>query len=400
MFKEFGLVCLGALPILCEAFSHIDAAAIPAFTGAQPYLVTGTPPVHALGAQLEEFADSSDEPGATTRTPRHVLVAQADSSSGSHDKIGTPPAEPDVQKPPAVARISEDVGGVLTSQGSLVLEPSIEYSHSSRNRVALEGFTIIPAITIGMIDIREVNRDSIIPALSLRYGITNRLEAEGKVPYVFRDDDTRTRPIGISSVTDEVFTADGQGIGDLEFALHYQINRGLGGWPFFIGNFRAKPPTGKGPFDVDVDPNTGLQIELPTGSGFWAFQPSLTVLYPSDPAVFFANASYLWNISDKIGNGVGTIDPGDAIGFNFGMGFGINQRSSFSLAYDHSIVGKTKQNGKGITGSNANVGSFVVGFTHVLTDVSAVNINLSIGVTDDAPDVRMTLRIPLRFNVF
>lgn len=350
----------------------------------------------AIGpAANKALSAGSGVPGS----PR-LLLAQADSISTDTQTVGTAPKEPRDEEPPAVARISDDVGGVLTRPGNLVVEPSVEYSHSSRNRVALEGFTIIPAISIGQIDIREVDRDAVIPAITLRYGVVNRLEAEVKVPYVFRDDSTRTRPLGVGSVTDEVFTADGNGIGDVEFALHYQLNRGLGGWPFFVGNFRVKAPTGKGPFDVDVDPGTGLQTELPTGSGFWALQPSLTVLYPSDPAVFFANASYLWNLSDNVGGDVGEIDPGDAVGFNFGMGFGINQRASFSLAYDHVMLGETKQRGADVIGSNADVGSFVVGFTHALTSISAFNVSLNIGVTEDAPDVRMTLRVPLGFSLF
>jgi hypothetical protein len=349
---------------------------------------------------IRNLEDSDFLAGPMSSTSTEMLLAQTDSNSDNKQTVGVAPKEPNDEEPPAVARISDDVGGVLTRPGHLVIEPSLEYSHSSRHRVALEGFTIIPAISIGEIDIREVDRDAIIPAMTLRYGVINRLEAEVKVPYVFRDDSTRTRPINVSSVTDAVFTADGNGIGDVEFALHYQLNRGLGGWPYFVGNFRAKTPTGKGPFDVDLDPATGLQTELPTGSGFWALQPSLTVLYPSDPAVFFANASYLWNISDNVGDDIGEIDPGDAVGFNFGMGFGINQRASFSLGYDHTILEKTEQRGVDVIGSNADIGSFVVGFTHEVTSMSALNVSLNIGVTEDAPDIRMTLRLPLGFSLF
>lgn len=348
--------------------------------------------------QVQKDAKAAD--GHALPSLNRMWLAQAQTDGNHQQTVGAAPEATPDEQPPAVARISDDVGGVLTQQGQLILEPSVEYTHSSRHRVALEGFTIIPAISIGLIDIREVDRDSIIPAITLRYGLMNRLEAEIKIPYVFREDSTRTRPIGISSVTDEIFTADGQGIGDVEFALHYQINRGMGGWPFFVGNLRAKAATGIGPFEVDFDPGTGLQTELPTGSGFWSLQPSLTMLYPSDPAVFFANVSYLWNLPDEVGGEIGKVSPGDAIGFNFGMGFGINQRASFSLAYDHTIMQETKQQGQNVIGSNADVGSFVVGFTHEINPISAFNLSLSIGVTDDAPDVRLTLRLPLQLSLF
>src|SRR5262245_11898000 len=52
--------------------------------------------------------------------------------------------------------------GILTQPGKLVLEPSLQYTHSSVRRLAIEGYTVIPAITIGLIDLRDVNRETAI----------------------------------------------------------------------------------------------------------------------------------------------------------------------------------------------------------------------------------------------
>src|SRR3546814_7397357 len=92
---------------------------------------------------------------------------------------------------------------------------------------------------------------------------------------------------------------DGDGIGDVELALHYQINSGLDDWPIFIGNLRYKSPSGEGPFDVDRDAN-GLESELATGSGFHGIEPSVTILYPNDPAVFFANFGYFFHLPEDV----------------------------------------------------------------------------------------------------
>lgn len=58
--------------------------------------------------------------------------------------------------------------------------------------------------------------------------------------------------------------------------------------------------------------------------------------------MLFGNLSYVWTMEEDEGerNG-GTIDPGDVIRFGFGMGFAFNERTSFSLGYDHSIIGET-----------------------------------------------------------
>jgi hypothetical protein len=36
-----------------------------------------------------------------------------------------------------------------------------------------------------------------------------------------------------------------------------------------------------------------VETQLPTGTGFWAFEPSVTVIYPTDPAVLYTTLNYL-----------------------------------------------------------------------------------------------------------
>src|SRR3546814_12381950 len=76
-----------------------------------------------------------------------------------------------------------DQPGVLTPRGKFVLEPSLQLGYSASDRVALVGYTIIPAILIGMIDVRQVKTKSITGALSTRYGLPNHKEMELRVPY-------------------------------------------------------------------------------------------------------------------------------------------------------------------------------------------------------------------------
>jgi hypothetical protein len=284
---------------------------------------------------------------------------------------------------------------VLTPEGTLVIQPSFEYSHSSVNRVALEGFTIIPAITIGAIDVRRVNRDALIAGLAFRYGLTPRLEVEFELPYVWRRDSAATRPLEVGFTEDKITNIEGSGFGDLEARLRYQVNRGADDWSFIVTDLRIKSDTGRGPFDVSVDPVTGLQRELPTGSGFWAIEPGVTAIFPSDPAVFFARGSYMWTIGRETGS-FGRIDPGDVLGFSFGMGFAINEKASFSLGYDHSIVGKTTQDGGDVPGSEVmHLGSLLLGASFRHDRNRTFHISLAAGLTDDATDVRINLRYPI-----
>ena len=250
-----------------------------------------------------------------------------------------------------------DVPGVLTPKGRFVLEPSLQYSYSSSDRVALLGYTIIPAITIGLIDVRRVNRSSWIGSIAGRYGITNRLEVEGRLPYVWQSENSLQRALATGSSNDQIFNTSGKGIGDAEVALRYQFNQPVDGGPYYIGNLRVKSNTGKGPFDVNyvTQDNFQYQTELPTGSGFWGYQFGASAILPSDPAVFFGTLSYTWNQKASVNKVqcvkvdanssmpcqatlIGTVDPGDVVEVNFGMGVAINDRSSFSIAYDHNSL--------------------------------------------------------------
>jgi hypothetical protein len=139
-------------------------------------------------------------------------------------------------------------------------------------------------------------------------------------------------------------------LGDIELSARYQLNAGGPTKPFFIGSLRFKTTTGTGPFDVDTfEPIADLVVptELPTGTGFYALQPGITALLPSDPAVFFGTLTYTWNIKrtidqDVAGNFVGDYDPGDGVGLNFGMGLAISERASFSPGTNTTSFSRTR----------------------------------------------------------
>src|SRR5512133_3213611 len=341
-----------------------------------------------------------------------LQLAQA--QPGERAPVGQSPATEG--RPPEVAPLFEQPG-VLTPPGHYVLEPSLQYGYSSSNRVALVGYTIIPALLIGLIDVREVKRNTVTAALSARVGVSRRLELELRAPYVYRSDATVSREIFEGSATESVFSANGMHMGDLELGARYQLNDGGVDKPFYVGTLRLKTRTGTDPFDVVTDcsqrctdpaaTGTGLPLDLPTGSGFYSLQAGLTVLYPSDPAVFFGSVTYLHNfardnVSRTVLNGekefLGTIAPGPIIGFNFGMGLALNEKSSFSLGYDHSSVGRTRHNGEVVPGSvRTQLGTLLLGYSYRLSKTTSLSVAVGAGLTTDTPDVSLTVRLPMTF---
>lgn len=352
--------------------------------------------------RLNQLAGHQAAP-ATKPATGERRVAQAP----TEQPVGQAPSRKEENRPPEVAPIFEQPG-VLTPRGKWVLEPSLQYSYSSTNRVALIGYTIIPAITIGVIDVRKVNSATLVGALTTRYGITNRLEFELKIPYVYRNDDSVTRPFNQGTAQDTVFNAKGHGLGDIELALRYQFNNGGYNRPYYVGSLRLKTRTGKDPFDVRYSQASSaatgmLQEELPTGSGFYGIQPGLTVIYPSDPAVFFGGVNYLWNIKRNVdktvaGTYIGTVDPGDAFGFNMGMGLALNDRASFSIGYEHTVIGKTRFDGEPAPGATSSqLGTLLLGYAYRYSPTTSYNLTVGAGLTQDTPDVQITLRAPVTF---
>ena len=354
----------------------------------------GWDPAYAGAAPLPASSGwrSADRPSAGQRFSWDATYPQLQIAQAT-------PSEPEDGAPPEVSVISER-GGVLTPRGTFVLEPSLEYTKASSNRLNFRGISIVEGFLIGAIDSIDADRDSVTAALSARYGITDRLEVELKVPYLRRDDRVETTT-GAGTVENNITSS---GLGDIEAAAHYQINDGANGWPFFVANLRYKSNTGDGPFDVTRDAD-GIPTELATGSGFHSVEPSVTALYPTDPAVLFANISYLYTLEDSVDTTVGTqfiqdVDPGDSVGFSFGVGFALNEELSLSLGYQHDFVFETETEIQGIGTDKSDefsVGSFLVGGSFRVHDRVGINLTTQFGATDDAPDVQVVLRVPIRF---
>lgn len=350
-----------------------------------------------------------------------VAVQQPGPAADEQMRVGRPPD--DATRPPEVAQIF-DQPGVLTPRGTFILEPSLQTGYSANDRVSLIGYTVIPAILIGLIDVRQVKTTSVTAALAARYGLSNRLELELKVPYTYVNGDTVSREIFTGTSQDSVFSADGSALGDIELTARYQLPNKGPDRPYYVLWLRYKTRTGQDLFEVTTDcitrcvanaTGTGLPLELPTGSGFAALQPGITWLYASDPVVFFGSFSYLHNFPRKeaartVLTGapegypqttkefIGKVEAGDILGFNVGVGLALNEKAAISIGYDQSLVGKTKQNGEDTPGSvRMMLGTLVLGGSYRFNDRASMNVALGVGVTRDTPDVSLSVRVPVRF---
>lgn len=374
-------------------------------------------------AVLEELRRALGEQDARVRQLQQALearqggAAQPPGPPVADDtrtvRIGTAPAAPEPRL--AVPQLF-DQPSVLTPPGTTIVEPSLQYGYASNNRAALVGFTVLPALLIGLVDIREVRRNTTTAALTVRHGLAPRFELEARLPFVYRADSSVHRELFTGTATETAFEATGSGVGDFEVTGRYQLTSGGSRWPYLIGSLRLKTRTGKDPFEVVTDcvtrcvggtTGSGEPLELPVGTGFYTLQPTLTWLYPSDPAVFFGNFSYAYNFARKglsrqvLGGErefLGELKPGDVIGMNFGMGLSINDRSSFSIGTELSSIGRARLNGAVIAGSaRTQLASLLLGYSLRWDEKRTINLSVAAGLTRDTPDLTLTVRMPFAF---
>ncbi|HEY4091618.1 MAG TPA: acetate kinase [Luteibacter sp.] len=389
-----------------QEIAYNDLRKAVGMTALEEARATGVP----AAAGPQSAASTQDQVPPGTPAPG-APVAPVSQPVAATQPVGKRPEQDD--RPPEVAPIF-DQPGVLTPRNKLIVEPSYQYGYSSSDRVSLVGYTVIPAILIGLVDVRQVKTTTQTGAVAFRYGLTNRMELEVRVPYVDTHTDTISREIFTGTAQDNLFTTSGKGLGDIEATLRYQLNDGGADKPYYIGWFRAKSRTGRDPFEVTSDcvtrclqnvTGTGLPLSSPTGSGFYSAQLGLTWLYPSDPVVFFGNFSYLHNFERKdvsrnvLGSGkqfLGDIKAGDIADISVGMGLSLNEKASISIGYDQAFVGRTQQNSHSLPGSaRSTLGSLLIGGSYRFNDKETMNITLGVGVTRDTPDTTVTVRVPI-----
>lgn len=306
-------------------------------------------------------------------------------------------------------------GGVLTPKGQFVVDPSIEYDYWSQNQLGVNGFQIIPGITFGNIFVTRFDQNIVTAAVTGRYGVTDRLELNAKVPFVYNAGSTSSLiPLGTAAELLSV-GANGAGIGDIQFGASYQINSGENGWPIFVANGLFKTATGISPFDVPIvtldEPNgqflAGTPKRLATGTGFYAVTPSITVLLPTAPGVLFANVQDQYNIGrtqpiqDRQGGPAIPVllQPGQAPAVTFGIGFALNDRAALTFSYQQTHVFTAYANHQAITGSPYSFGTFNFGLGYQISQSTRVNLSVGIGAGPNTPAAKVLLEIPYKFSL-
>lgn len=301
------------------------------------------------------------------------------------------PATGSAGDPTGAARVSQrDLASIeqaLLTANALVLppwafelEPSFSYTHSSSDFISISGNSVVaPSIIVGEIVSQRVRRDSFSLALTGRLGLPGAMQADLRVPF-------RLETVQTIDADRTETKRDASDIGDIRLGLSKQLFFETGPWPDVLARLEVKSTTGGDPFD---DPD-----EPPIGSGFWSIGGNLTFVKGVDPAVLFGSVGYTWNIPDE--KSFGEVDPGDTVNLRVGAALALSNELSLNFGWDAQFGLETRVENQDVPGTSFTTSNFLFGFSYAVSRSVAVDLNFAFGVTEDSPDVEVTLALPFR----
>ncbi len=339
-----------------------------------------------------------------------------------------------------------DRGGVLTPKGTLVITPTIEYTHSSVQRFFFDGVELVEAVNIGNLLAESIDRDSITSTFAFRYGLTRRLEVDAQVPFLYRDDRTVSKDFQISGFPNSEQALRG------EFHRRHRIRRALSAQSaegalsiFRRWNSRqvadrkravrcplrpAKRPSA--PFADRLgflDGRTAIHDDLSVRSGRAVRQCRLPIHvlgqceqnHSRHAQELPMPAQARHRHRKKTGRPLRMLSRAARSTSASEWELASTNSVSMSIGYQHSWVMGTNTHTRtdvlvhnlgtsevvlagsstGVSHSqDAQLGQLLIGASVAVDKHVGLNFNVGIGVTDNAPDVTVTFRTPLTWRLF
>jgi len=157
--------------------------------GGATVAVPSNPPPQSDTAQSAKLEPGSSTVVAQANPPAQAGNSTSETGSAASDSTAAPISGPSAREQQArrvleTAPTLSNTGGVLTPKGQFVVDPSFEFDYIAQNQLGVNGFQIIPGITFGNIFVNRVEQNIGTAAVTLRAGVTNRLELNMKIPYV------------------------------------------------------------------------------------------------------------------------------------------------------------------------------------------------------------------------
>jgi hypothetical protein len=331
-------------------------------------------PAEAAPAQQESAASQAAAPAQDsapqTDTAREALKQKSDDAS----------SEKNLQQ---VFQASEKTYSLLKT-GKVSMGYSVSYSYYRDSRIDIAIADNSSSLT--RFRIEEDAQHSLGNSFDLSYGVKDNLTLTAELPLVTKVDtqsDLRTT-----------------GLGDISLGLRWQpipLKRGLPTSTLFATLSTA---TGDSPYEIN------LSDDLATGKGFYSVSMGGSISKVADPIVLFASASYSMStkasgLNQNRGSRIlESVEPGESLGGSMGLAYSLNYDVSMTASYQQSYSFSSTYNfTNGEYVSTAGAMSAMLNFSLGLrtNPKRIVNLSLSYGLTEDAPDVTVGFSMPIDF---
>lgn len=216
--------------------------------------------------------------------------------------------------------------------------------------------------------------------LNIRAGLTKGFESFFTLPLIYAQNES----IEAGEESDE----ESFGLGDVSSGLKYLLMEETLNWPDVVISIAFSAPTGSNPFDDEDEP-------VFLGRGHWTPSGGLQFIKTVDPCVLFWGIEYSHDFGRQFDQQ--EIQPGEVVGYNFGMGFAVNPNMTLSWQFQGEVQSKTTIDGVSIPGSSREPMSLRFGVTNRFSKRQFVEPSVLFGLNDDAPDVAIGVSYNYRF---
>ena len=275
----------------------------------------------------------------------------------------------------------------LMAKGETSLAYSMSYSYSADQRLNVD----ISNGQVRSFDVTPSSSHSLTNNFSYDYGYDNNLTVGVTVPLSVRYD-------SIDSIS-------GSGLGDVSINLRYQPYAYIPGEASKTINGSFKTKTGDSPF------RTISGKRLPTGSGYYSLTGGVSISKVVDPVMLYGSGSVTYALPEsginqpRSGALLTEVKPGVAVSASGGFAYSLSYDVSLSISMQASYTNKSVyvfRNSSG-THSEAQSAASMSGVLNMSLGVrvspkTITNIGLGFGMTDDAPDIMLSLSMPIDIN--
>jgi hypothetical protein len=314
-----------------------------------------------------------------------IFTAEALSSDVSSARDALSKKDDDASQEKSLEEVFEATENNYSLMGKdqTSLSYSMRYSYSADQRLDVD----ISNGQISAFDVNPSSSHSLTNNFSYDYGYANNLTIGVSVPLSVR--------------YDSIETISGSGLGDVSISARYQPYSYVPGEMSKTFNASFKTKTGDSPF------KTVSGKKLPTGSGYYSISGGLSLSKVVDPVMLFGSGNITYGIPESDINQIRSgallmeVKPGVSLSASGGFAYSLSYDVSLSISSQFSYTSKSVyvfSNDTEAQSSASMTGVFNMSLGVRVSPKTITNIGMGFGMTDDAPDIILSLSMPIDIN--